>query len=518
MSDVNTQDDWEKEIEEARNVAQEEDFIETPEPVLPEIPVFETKPHETGFDEVGPELIKPPTTEKKAEETSDKAIADLSGKIYMTSGDIKKLAEVLNQIEVTPESAEQLLNDDANKLLGLTIAVSMNTARSRYQYEQLKKVSENLVAADTFTDDNGNAFANKRSKGASFDKVKNVTGQAAVINTMARLNPFEKIYLPHSGFHIVLRNLEAIEIKNILDSVDEQQREVGRSLGGYYFLLDDLFFLQKTAELLKASVIDSNLQDWQEDNRLLQAINITDHDTILAGYCSAMYKKGVKYKFLCPELSCNYSETKLTDFNKFKRIDYTRFPKEALEILFSPDEFTRERYLKYQELIGAKKVINVDETKKLHLKVPSIFTFLKFGSVIVSAIINQLYTQTKHSPEVQLKDLRNIYYWKNFISWIEKLVFLKETPDEDGNIIDFETTEPDAIDKVLESNIWEDNPNRQSLLDFFSEAKVVHFAYLGDTCPSCGKTPDPDTNGLIPIDVSDFFFNLCLYRLRRGRG
>ena len=509
-------EDWEREIEEARHEAEKEIPVE--EPVKIDIPVFVPEPNESGFDEVGAiDLSKLNVPEPNPDEY-DKDVADLSAKIFMTSGDLKKLSEALNAIEVTPESAEHILDHDKSNLLQLTIAVAQSTPRVRYQRDQLKKVATNLIPAEEITDGSGTSLANKRTRGATFDKIKTVTGQAAVINTMARLNPFEKVYLPHSGFHIILRNLEAIEIKNILDSVDQQQREIGRSLGSYYYLLDDLFFIQKTVEILKASVIDSNLEDWQEPNRLIQAINITDHDTILGGYCSAMYKKGVKYKFLCPELSCNYSETKLTDFNKFKMVDYTRLPKEALEILFSPDEFTRERYLKYQNLIGAKRVIDVDETKRLHLKVPSIFTFLKFGSVILSAIIEQIYSQSKHTPEAQLKDLRNIYYWKNFISWVEKLVFIKETPDEDGNNIDFETTEPDAIDKVLESNIWENNPNRQKLLDFFSEAKLVHFAYLGDTCPICKKTPDPDTNGLIPIDVSDFFFNLCLYRLRSGRG
>ena len=222
-----------------------------------------------------------------------------------------------------------------------------------------------------------------------------------------------------------------------------------------------------------------------------------------------MFRNGIKHEIVCPNIECKYVEKIELDLNKTKLIDISKIPQEALQILLSVNTFDVKTYKAYQKYLNLFREVQVKDNIIMYLKVPSISTYLKFGAEFIAKMIKSLYTNNKPSGE-EILEYRVINFYKMFLAWVDKVVFYKE----DGTI-DFETRDPEAILKLLEKDVWEDSENIVQFTSFFNDTVITHYGFLGQVCPSCGKEPNPQTNGFIPLDIRSFFFNLSVYQIRK---
>lgn len=495
MSDINNQEpDWEAEIANAR--AEE---VPTLAESIAEVVVEDNQ----GFDEViiPEELLN--TSIKTEVPKKEENIPDLSDLLAFTSIPADELQKLINEnFNMPEEELAEKLNDKNDYITKMAKVFYDYTNQQKLEQRLLSKLKDKLKYSDEIIPD-------KITSGQSFDKSKVLSGEEAKINIIAATQGLKKIYLPHSGFHIIVRKFETTELREILRYIDEEEKEIGKILGAHFYTVDDIFFKQKVCEILPMIVVDSNLKNWNKKDNLIKAISINDFDCIIHGICSLMYRNGIKHEMICPNLNCKYVEQVKLDLTKVKLVEYDRLSEKAIQILLDTSEFNVIKYKQYNEEIKLFKSVQVKDKVIISLKVPSIFTYLKFGLEFVAKMIKFLYSDNKPTAE-EILEYRVINFYKMFLPWIEKVTFYKE-----DDTINFETRDPEAISHLLESDVWENNENINEFTDFFSDSVIVHYGFLGQNCPSCGNVPNPTSNGFIPLDIRSFFFNLAIYQIRK---
>lgn len=495
MNEENNQEpDWEAEIANAR--AEE---VPTLAESIAEVVVEDNQ----GFDEVivPEELLNVTAQIEPPKKLVD--IPNLSDLIAFTTISSDELQKLINEnFNMSEEELAEKLNDKSEYITKLARVFYDYTNQQKLEQRMLSKLKDKLKYSDDIVPD-------KITSGQLFDKSKSLVGEEAKINMIAATQGLKKIYLPHSGFHIIIRKFETTELREILRYIDEEEKEIGKILGAHFYTVDDIFFKQKVCEILPMLVIDSNLKNWNKKDNLIKAISINDFDCIIHGICSLMYRNGIKHEMICPDIECKYVESVKLDLSKTKLIEYDRLSEKAISILLDASEFNIVRYKQYNEELKLFKTVQVKDKVVLSLKVPSIFTYLKFGLEFVAKMIKFLYSDNKPVAE-EILEYRVINFYKMFLPWIEKVTFYKE-----DDTVNFETRDPEAISHLLESDVWESNENINEFTNFFSDSVLVHYGFLGQTCPSCGKVPNPTTNGFIPLDIRSFFFNLAIYQIRK---
>lgn len=508
MNDINWEEQIQKAREESENTSEIEkeipdhEFFSAPEHSEDSYPETNTSDGK-GFDtvEVSEEEI-----EKVINDTPSKPevkivdIPDISEYHSYTTEDLDILSEKLNEkVDIPAEELSAILDNKDEHLTKLSKIIVNSTKRAEFERKFLEDLKDKI---DYLPD----LISDKMTKGKTFDKDnKLVTGNDAKVNISARLHGLRKINLVHSGFFIVTKKLTPSEIRAILHYVDQEEKEIGRILGTHYYSIDDVIIIQKMTELFKYIVVDSNLVNWKND--LLKTMSILDYDLVIGSLVAHLFKNGVKHEMVCPEIDCKYSELVNLDITKTKLIDMSRLNEKALKILLDNKPFDIIKFKAYQKLIGASKTIDVTDQAKFFLKVPTVATFVSYGIEYIAKLITALYSDNRTPTQRDIIEYRMLNYYKMFLPWIEKLTYYNEDGTED-----FSTTEPEAWETLLEKDVWENQANVKDFTNFFTETKLVHYGFMGQECPVCKRTPNPKTNGFVPLDIRSFFFNLLMFQ------
>lgn len=494
--------EFEKEIEDARaQFIEEEKQEEEKAPEEENIESFDSI--KVSDEEIEKAFLE---VEEKEEDKKIQDIPNISEYLSFTTGDVSDIGIELNKrYNKTEDNLDEILADQTNKVTKLAKIVYHNSNQSAFQARLLESQKESLKDINEIAPD-------RITRGKSFDerKDKKITGEEARINAIARLQGIKKIKLFNSGFHLIVRRLPSHELREVLKYIDEESKEIGMILGGHYYTVEDVLFKQKFMELLPFFVVDSNLKDWNQKDKLIKSINFLDFDTIIHGVTSLRFREGIKHQMVCPNFDCDYSEDIKLDLNKTKLIDTSKITEKGLKLLLDDSSFNHIKYQAYQKEINAFRVVEVNSETKIHLRTPTIYTYLLHSMNYVSKMIKALYSDNR-TPSVQdLFEFRTINYYKQFIPWIEKVSFY----DEAGTFL-YETDELSVIEACLEKDMWENNKNLQEFISFFRDVVITHFGFLGEVCPVCEQLPNPKTNGFVPLDIKSFFFNLSVYQLEK---
>lgn len=512
MSTENNNEDneatWEDDIAKAREELKELDdseFYSAPEyrePVEEAEEVKEVVPE--GFDEldIDDETLDKVFSEEEPKPKEDN-IPNLSQFLSHTTDDVNDLSKFLDEkVDIPSDTLSAILDDEKEHLTKLARIVVNYSKRAEFENRQLNNPEKVLKSIDEVIPD-------KTSSGTKLEPNKTVvlSGNDAMINIAAKIHGLRKTHLIHSGFHIVTKKLSSSEIREILRYIDDEGNEIGKVLGMHYYTVDDVVFVQKFSEILKFIVVDSNLKDWQRGTTLIECISYLDFDVIIASVCAQLYRQGVKHEMVCPEMECKYSEIINLDINKIKLIDTNRLTEKATEILLSGKPFDKIKCKAYQKEIKAYKEVEVLPNVTFTLRVPSITTFVRYGIEYIAKLIQALYSDNKTPEQKDIARYRIVNYYKMFLPWIEKVsVYVPETQST------MVVRDRQGFEQLLEKDVWANNKNLKEFISFFSEAKLVHYGFLGQQCPSCNKVPNPKTNGFIPLDIRSFFFNLLVYQ------
>lgn len=162
-------------------------------------------------------------------------------------------------------SEEQLLeglrdqNSRVNLLKDILDSWSDNAKLMRETIARRTEAGDELIGS---TD----KFATKYSKGKKLNTPKVVSGDEAVTMAIARLRRTAKVNLYNSGFWLVIKCPDNLELHDIMQSVYTDVKAFGRILGNHFFFLSDFYIIKKFCEILPSLVVNSNLVGWRANS------------------------------------------------------------------------------------------------------------------------------------------------------------------------------------------------------------------------------------------------------------
>lgn len=469
-------------------------------------PVDESKPKELTEFEKQQAIRKLEEDIKKYEGYGDLTQQCLL--VNMSSDDINEwLTTELRGMQA--EEQRRVLRD-TNSLMFRLLRANNNASNSSQAELMIRALRELSDSNRNLTNSVDTLIKDKSTSGGKFSN--ELHGNKAALAFTARLKGLKKVYLYNSGFHIDLRPFELAELNEFFMSVDNEGDELGRVLGGHFYMIHDLFVKQKFMELLPLAVVGSNLKNWDRGDVLAQNISINDYDTLLWAVCSLMYRKGVRVDMVCADPQCgNTTHNILHDISKMRMVDVEQLGEEAIEWISKGAEVTTkdlERYRK--EIINQTKTFD-DKNVRYHLRVPSIHEVLNYGNKLMSVITSKVQGEpTLKNDQVMSRVLIN--YNRSFVPWIEKIEMVNE---DDPNKVDFSSTSHEAFHSVLEVRV--DDPDDGTVLtnitEFMRNTKLCHICYPAAPCAACGKVHPKAVDGMLAWDAQFLFFSLTYRRL-----
>lgn len=501
--------DWESAIEAAREVTNTSAKVEKPHHEEPSDEIKPDPNEDLGFDEV------PDEEESPQELIEPRDFDDAGDFIKILCGDIQDITKEINGVKFTPEQIKAIREDPNNQIAKiLNITMAFYTKRTLYELRTLKELFKKGIKFERISEhpDLRDKVSHGPAKSGKF-----LEGEEAVLTTIARIEGVRKVHLENSGFFIRVRKPSNDEIRNILTNVDAERKEFGKILGNYYYAVDDILFVEALMNMMPYLVVGSNLKNWSQGNNIAKAMRLPDLDTFISAMIALIHPDGFKFDMFCPKAGCGHVEKIKVDINDMKIRQADRLKPENWKILLSPSEFKLKEFKEYGEALGLDTALQLTQDIVIHRKVPTVFSFVKFGKAYLADMVSALYANdnsflsngTRRTPsDDDVLTYKHINFYKLFLPWIDKISFYR-----DGEL-DYETRTPEAIIKILEADLWEKHPDKtKEFMAYFDDCRIVRHAYIGSKCPLCGTEPLPKTNNLIPFDVSDFFFNLSYLRL-----
>ena len=380
-----------------------------------------------------------------------------------------------------------------------------HTDRATESAEDLKNIFNNNQTLE-FASSSDTSSGPKEALGG-----QPITGDAAVLSTIARIQGLRKVYLFNSGFSITIRPLTLAELTIIYMSMDEELQELGRMFGSFSYMAADEAIRAKVMEILPAIVIRSNLKGYERDGVLARNISIHDYDTILWAILTMMYRDGFKASLQCTNPDCLKQDIVDIDISRIRLNCFDRLPDKAREFIMSNQPVSEQELTTYRtKLLDMSKTItkriNKDTEVIVTTQVPVLSEYLSVANSLLSKLFS-LVNGEKSIRNTSLLRLYGIQATRMFLPWVERLqTSYQGKPD-------INTVSKPAILAAMES-VFTDEVVIE-LEKYVSETRISHFCFTNIKCSKCGRTPAQDVRDFHPIDVEQLFFALSSLRLRR---
>ena len=351
----------------------------------------------------------------------------------------------------------------------------------------------------------------KLKKQKSTDGPLELTGNDAILNSIAKTQGLLKLHLFNSGFYVVIKPFSNDELNTFYNLVDEERNELGRYIGAHYYLIDDVFMKQKFIELFcKYAVVDSNLKNWSKKKTLQKAINLQDYDTIVWGQCALLFKDGVDIDLHCANDDCRAVERVKIDLRKIRINNFELLSEEMINQVISTTPVTLDMVKKYQNSPCFTGEFSLKDGSKLITNTPTLESYNTTGEAVISKIILAINTGDEKDTEII-----NRHYHLNMYKILAPWVTQANIYDDDDGSLAWITKSKDALVTLMEND--HNNANGKlykQFLNFFFATKVSHYCYSTIKCPVCGKEAPSKLKDFTPFDVHQLFFFLAAHRIQ----
>jgi len=335
-----------------------------------------------------------------------------------------------------------------------------------------------------------------------------VTGKHARLLVLASNKNVKKVYLYNSGFYIILRGPDLVEINLIYNRLNEEMNEYGRMFGAVFYIYADFQIKQTCWEFIESLVIDSNLDKWDKGNRLRNAVSFLDYNPIIQSIGSLMFKNGYPFVHVCSgteEKPCNHTMEETIDLSLFQLTDFSKVPQELLAQLSRNTIVKMNKVRAYQKKLNDSKPLTAGQYR-IYRKVPTMTDYLAHGEEFNEEL-------TRSIQDIKDEDIVEQYlrynYSRLFAPWISYVESMS------GDEVSFKIVEKDIISIVLNQiqSSEELDAFRISMNNYIQESMVTHIGYVAQPCESCGKLPSNAVNGFVPFDAQNSFFTMLVMRL-----
>ncbi len=353
----------------------------------------------------------------------------------------------------------------------------------------------------------------KMSHGGKFST--NLTGSQATMAFTAKLQGYKKIYLANSGFYIVIKPWSMGELSAFFQSIDIEDKELGRLMGYWRFTIHDAFIKSKFMDIFPSCVINSNLKSWANSDTLCRNISMHDYDTLVWAVCSLMYKEPVDLNVTC--LECQEDTKTKCDISKMNLINNNILNKEAIQFLYDDSVKEVSEIKRYkEELICAHDTIKVpvvleysdaETSMEYEMVVPSIKEYLVNAKKCIADII----AAANGENDIQNKKLLNqsiINFSRGYIPWLTKLSLFE------NDKVTISTSDKKAFPTILE-NLGYDDTNSETYEEFYKfmrDSNASAIGFIPPKCGACGKSHETES-GFVAWDAEKLFFDLIYLKL-----
>jgi hypothetical protein len=520
---VPTEQNWEIEIAKAR-------IAETAATITPEVaeaildPTPLTPPAEVEIPAPSEEVTGVPDTERKLTATEVQElislaeappqsqnpddINDVSRYINILLGNVSDLISAMDGYSKMSEA--DLLKEMRNPASKIRLSNMMQSTTAQMKTPQYSYVAKVLADRISKLEQSAESAMSDKLFRGSKTTTGEIKGSAARLNVLARLGGLKRVNLLNSGFWVTIRPFTIAELHAFYQTVDTDNLDMGRHLGGVFFSFMDLNLKERFMEFFVSSVVTSNLEGWDKDTNLLDNISFQDYDICMWAVCSLIYKDGIEMTMFCAKPECGYRNPKFQiDLNKLRLNDYSIIDRAKMEEFLLRKSVTVKEVEVYRSQVQfTKELIYEDVTThskfKYTLKVPTISEHIKFGKTLLTQIVKFIGKETSlRNEQTRIQITINLY--RLFIAWISRF------DDVTNADAPWWTTETDAIMETLETSYHENTTFYQDLTAFIGATKISHIAYTGIKCPQCGAVVEQTAKleDLVPVDVSALFFALA---------
>ena len=415
---------------------------------------------------------------------------------FSTNPELKELSEWANNIRMALQDSETFGNQ--KRLLA-----NMIDALNRHDI-MLQQLDRKLSISKITTDLTG--------------KPRIYKGAEAIQLINNRYRGVYKVYLPNSGFWVKLTPMTPAQMDSWIHEVDYGYKQLGRLIGGHFYLGFGVYLKQKLADLLVTGlVVDSNLVNWKEGTTLVDSISINDYDTLCWAFSTMMHRNGITIATTCTNPDCKYhSQEQFVDLARCIYINPQTLTKEAMEYLIAGSApgvtRTKDQLKDYRtKLMKNRKFITFNGHDQLELVEPTLGEYIRTGMKVLAKLaasvkdgkIDITDQETQRQTAYQLSTM--------FSPWVHSVVLKNEKGDVQAIIDD-----PEVIPYQLET-VMSDNENKfvPNLEEFMTNSKATFFVYVNAKCPKCGKQPDLLKGNLTTLDMEYVLF--CLSYLKLGQ-
>lgn len=347
-----------------------------------------------------------------------------------------------------------------------------------------------------------------------------VTGKRATLSVIAMLSGIEKVFLLNSGFWVHLRPFTVAELHTFFNTVDTENQELGRHLGGVFYSFVDLNLREKFMEFFASAVQHSNLVGWEDPEVLLKNLSLNDYDICVWAVCKLMYSQGVTVPLVCANPECGYrDEHMLVDLGALRLNFYTAVDRLKLEELLQKKSVTPEELEAYRASNGFVRDLDYPcqnspgAKMRYTLRVPTVAEYLAGGKSLLAQLSVHL-GKNRTMRDKQCVSLLSYNLHRMFFVWVKQYAMVQE----DGKV-EWWTDEEEAILASLESTVHDKTKLYDDVAKFMSDSRISHLAYHGIKCPTCGAEMGNEcaVKDLVPVDIHSLFFVL-IWRLLQQLG
>lgn len=366
-----------------------------------------------------------------------------------------------------------------------------------------------------------------------------LNSSSAIARFTALLGVGEVVQVPlwHSGFWVTLKPMKQKDFINLYTALNSASIELGRSTTSLVFSNYSVVIVRIIMDFILDCITDTTI-NLKESEDIRKYIKIQDINPLINGLLATMYPKGISILKTCNnslimtdqnQPKCDYTIRADLDNKKLLWVDRKSLNDKLLDQMSKrlSKSVSVDSCIEYQRELEAttalkdKTVIipinNGESNIEITLSTPSILKHIERGEAWVNDIIKtveKIVTEdSKVNKEDKLQEFITISRANAYNSYI------KSIKDSDGYV--FKTDE--EIEKVLDL-ISYDNDTYDAILKeitkFTDNAVIAIIATPDFTCPKCkasqidenDKNPDDPFKEFIPLNVLEYFFDLCELR------
>ena len=362
-------------------------------------------------------------------------------------------------------------------------------------------------------------------------KTVEMVGEDAILAIKSRYGGLIRVNLLNSGFWVGMRSPEISELQEIFATIDFENREIGRILGGHFALIADLYLKQKFIDLLikKRIIIQSNFGDIFKAGRFARNVAYHDYDTLLHGVVMLMSKNGLRYNCTCPH--CGNASIETLDVSACKFVNDDLWTDEVRAWWTNTHDrdgnlivHTEKSLLKYRtEVLKYKRTFSVDAPSGIGTTVraeldfvePTMQSYFDTGSVLINnlnATINNIVEGNQDKASLVQPTLA-LHHYQQISPWISAI----RVYEDDGVTVNTSTTDQRAIMSFLDDLSQHDGAVTKALIEFIRTSKFNWIGTHSIKCPKCGARPTSTMENFYPLEIQTIFFGLLSRLWQSGR-